>query len=281
MANSTAHRFGGAWTADKLEVLREYLGFYAQALKNQPFDLVYIDSFAGTGTCHISTGAGGERIIDGSAKIALDCSPGFHRFHFIEPKRTHAAALRELIDTHPNGSRATLGTRSAADLLPYVLMGEDWKRRRGVLFLDPYGLQCSWSMIQQVANTRALDVFFLVSLSGLFRQAAVDAKDIDRGKAAALTRFLGTDEWRSALYTREQSDFFDDPLVTRAPGYEGMLQFTTKRLNEAFPYVADPLLLGKPKGPPMFALYFAVANPSGPAIALAKRVSSEILSKLR
>lgn len=60
-----------------------------------------------------------------------------------------------------------------------------------------------------------------------------------------------------------------------------MLQFTTKRLNEAFPYVAEPLLLGKPKGPPLFALYFAVANPSGPAIALAKRVSNEILSKLR
>lgn len=227
----TPHRFGGAWTEHKLQILRDYLGFYTQALKNKSFRLVYIDSFAGTGRCQIRVGREGEAVIDGSAKIALDCSPAFDRYHFIERKPSHAAELARLIATHPNGSRARLSNRSAVDLLPVILRAHDWKSTRGVLFLDPYGLQCSWQMIQQVAATRALDVFFLVSLSGLFRQAAVDASDIDEGKAAALTRFLGTEGWRAALYTQEQGGLFDGPTITRISGFRGMLDFVTSVLS--------------------------------------------------
>jgi three-Cys-motif partner protein len=281
LARSTRHRFGGAWTADKLAVLSEYLDFYTKALKNQQFKLVYIDAFAGTGRCQIRHGQHGERVIDGSAKIALDNDPPFQKYHFIEKKRKHIHELAELIRTHPNGGRACIGERSAADLLPPILLGYNWKSTRGVLFLDPYGLQCTWQMIEQVAQTRALDVFFLVSLSGLFRQAAVNSERIDEGKAAVLTRFLGTDRWRQALYTREQGDLFDAPQVTREPGYQGMLQFTTARLREAFPYVSEPVLLGQDKGAPLFALYFAVANPSKLALGLATKVSKEVLSKLR
>jgi three-Cys-motif partner protein len=281
VSQSSHHRFGGAWTADKLQVLRDYLAFYTQALKNKKFRLVYIDSFAGTGRCQIRAGTNGERLIDGSAKIALDCAPAFHRYHFIESNKKHAAALAELIAQHPNGSSATLGERSAADLLPFILHGYDWKATRGVLFLDPYGLQCTWKMIERVADTKALDVFFLVSLSGLFRQAAVNSDRVDDGKAAALTNFLGTDGWREALYTQEQGGLFDGPTITREPGYEGMLQFTTQRLQSVFPYVSEPRLLGQAKGAPLFALYFAVANPSPVALGLAARVSRDILSKLR
>jgi hypothetical protein len=40
---------GGLHTQEKLEVLRAYLQFYAQALKKQRFSLLYIDAFAGSG----------------------------------------------------------------------------------------------------------------------------------------------------------------------------------------------------------------------------------------
>jgi three-Cys-motif partner protein len=137
-------------------------------------------------------------------------------------------------------------------------------------------------MLQQIAATKALDVFFLVSLSGLFRQAAINEQAIDDAKATRLTQFLGTDEWRSALYINEQQDLFsEEPTVTRDRGYAAILQFVTKRLKVVFPYVSEPRLMHQRKGPPMFALYFAVANPSNKARALAQRVSNNILSKLR
>lgn len=275
-----SHRFGGVWTAGKLHVLRQYLNFYTTALKGQPFELVYIDAFAGTGRCTIRAGLSGEAQIDGSAKIALDCTPPFHRLHFIEKKTKHYEELLKLKAAHPFGQRVHISNLSASHSLPAALLSHDWKKTRGVLFLDPYGLQCSWAMLQQINDTRALDVFFLVSVSGLFRQAAVDQKDIDEGKAKKLTDFLGTEGWRQALYQREQQDFFDEPQVTRATGWSDIVQFTTERLRSLFPYVADPQLLSGPKGPPLFALYFAVTNPSPKAIGLAKRVHRDILSKL-
>ena len=41
--------FGGPWTQEKLEILRQYLDTYTTVLKNQPFNLTYIDAFAGSG----------------------------------------------------------------------------------------------------------------------------------------------------------------------------------------------------------------------------------------
>ncbi len=276
----TANRFGGFWTQDKLKVLQEYLQFYCIAMSRQPYTLIYVDAFAGTGRCKIKNDSGGHDVIDGSAKIALDCAPGFHQFRFIEKKKVHQAELADLISAHPNGKKASIATRSAEDLLPSILLGYDWNRHRGVLFLDPFGLQCNYQLLQQIAATKALDVFFLVSLSGLYRQAAIKESGVDEGKAMKLTNFLGTDEWRNEIYIREQGDFFDGPQRSRDRGWNAILEFTTKRLRGVFPYVGDPNLMGISNGAPLFALYFAVSNPNPKAIGLAKRVSNEILSKL-
>src|SRR5690606_41679286 len=43
------HGFGGPWTEEKLDRVTRYLQAYTTALKNQPFQLMYIDAFAGTG----------------------------------------------------------------------------------------------------------------------------------------------------------------------------------------------------------------------------------------
>lgn len=274
----TTNAFGGFWTRDKLGVLQDYLGFYTSALSKQRYKLVYIDAFAGTGRCRIKDG-NADVVIDGSAKIALDCG-GFDQYQFIERKRRHQIELQQLLDSHENGPRGSIAKRSAEDLLPYVLLGHDWSKTRGVLFLDPFGLQCTHNMLKQIAGTKALDVFFLVSLSGLYRQAAISAAAVDEGKAARLTSFLGSDEWRTMYKAHPQQEIWGSPPVRREPGWEQLLEFTTKQLKALFPYVAPPNLMGNANGAPLFALYFAVANPSGPAIGLAAKVSREILSKL-
>lgn len=277
----TAHSFGGSWTEDKLTALRKYLQFYVTAMRTQRFRLVYIDTFAGTGRCRIRVDRNTHKEIDGSARIALDCHEGFDEYHFIEFKRKHVIELQALQAEHPSGARARIYHDSADTRLMPLLATIDWRSTRGVLFLDPYGLQCSWQMVQQVAATRALDVFFLVSLSGLYRNAAVDQRGVDAGKAAVLTRFLGTDAWQQEVYTGHQNDLFDGPTITRERGFEALLQFTTRRLRGAFAHVAEPCLLGTANGAPLFALYFAVSNPSKAAVNLAKRVSDHVLATLR
>jgi three-Cys-motif partner protein len=45
-----AQRFGGAHTEKKLSLVAHYLERYATALKNQRFERIYVDAFAGTGS---------------------------------------------------------------------------------------------------------------------------------------------------------------------------------------------------------------------------------------
>lgn len=277
----TRNAFGGKWTQDKLLALQAYLKFYTTALKGQRFKLVYIDCFAGTGAVKARI-ANGTTLLNGSARVALDCEPPFHEFQFIEFKKAHMRELEAMCNSHPRASRCHVHRGDASKLLPGVLNGYDWRNTRGVLFLDPFGLQCDWRMLQQIASTRALDVFFWVSLSGLYRQAALNAASIDENKAARLTAFLGTDQWKTALYTASpQSDLFDEPAKTRDRGWEPMLQFTTLRLQSQFPYVSEPVLAKTPNGAPLYALYFCVSSHSDRALKLASKVSRDILAKLR
>lgn len=272
-------RFGGLWTEQKLQALREYLQFFPVALGDK-FKLVYIDTFAGSGKCTIKH-TNGERTIEGSATIALQ--QPFDDFYFIEQRRKHVRALQELKDSHPKGDRVKIVHGDAREALSGVLSGVDWRSTRGVLFLDPYGLQCTWAMVKEIAATEALDVFFLISVSGITRQAAKDAANIDRDKAAALDRFLGTTDWRTALYKPPaQNDFFiENPSLQRETGVEAIMQFVKERMAGAFSHVEEPLILRGPNNAVLYALFFAVSNPGPKAKALGAKVGKEILSKLR
>lgn len=282
MSREVDHVFGGQWTAEKLEVLREYLDFFSTALKGLPFKLVYIDTFAGTGKCTIRHGKDGKKTIDGSARIALDAKRPFDEYVFIEARKKHVRPLEALRASHPHGDRVTIHCGTAEELLGGVLDARNWRNSRGVLFLDPYGLQCSWRMVQRIAATRALDVLFLVSVSGLTRQAARSVARLDAGKAAALDRFLGTPDWRTALYSPPaQADIFGPQPDQRAGGPEAILQFVMGRLAGEFSHVAEPLILRNSTGAQLYALFFAVSNPSQKAVQLAARVGGDILNKLR
>jgi three-Cys-motif partner protein len=99
-----AHRFGGPWTVDKLGALRAYLTSYSQALKNQPFERLYIDAFAGTGDRttkrqEVSTLLEVpelDNMTKGSARVALEIDPPFDRYIFIEKRTSRASALEQL-----------------------------------------------------------------------------------------------------------------------------------------------------------------------------------------
>ncbi len=278
------HAFGGAWTGKKLEILREYLCFYTIALRATPFKLVYIDAFAGTGRCTIKE-RGTKRTIAGSAQIALDVEPRFGELIFIEKKPKHVRQLQALLDTHPSSVNSRIVQGSADEELRGVLASQNWRATRGVLFLDPYGLQCDWQTVKLIAGTQALDVFFLVSLSGIYRQATNDLRDADKDKIESLNRFLGTPDWQTELY-QAQGGLFGEDSHHRHANPEGVTRYVKKRLETIFAKVIDPTVLyhidgqGR-RGAPLYALFFAVSNPGKPAIALATKVSKEIMAKLR
>jgi len=140
--------FGGPWTERKLSVVRRYLATYSQALKNQPFTRLYIDAFAGTGdrtdkrleSLPLLDLPELDAITKGSARLALEVNPPFDRYVLIEKVAHRASELSALVATYPDRN-ITIVNADANIAIVDLCRTTNWQRTRGVVFLDPYGLQ--------------------------------------------------------------------------------------------------------------------------------------------
>ena len=281
-----AKPFGAEHTQIKLGALFSYLPAYTTALANRAFRLHYVDAFAGTGKCTIRIG-GREKTIPGSAWLALECKPQFHKLVFIEEAPSKVRELQALVaDPQFAGRDCTIQRGDANELLPAYL-AQLGPADRAIVNLDPFGMDVHWSTLEKIAASRIADVFYLFPLSSFYRQAAHDPRAIDASKEAALNRLLGPHDWRAALYApKRQVDLFtgqaDDER--NADAYR-MAEWFTGCLRSIFRGVADPHILylrtkdGK-RGAPLFALYFLVSNPSGKAQSLAMKIARDVFKRL-
>jgi three-Cys-motif partner protein len=272
----TEHKFGGVWTQVKLDVLRKYLNAYTQALKNQKLNLLYIDAFAGSGECVIKN-EDGNITIAGSAQIAISNTPQFSELHFIEKSGKRYKSL-EIIKNENNNRIIELYNDDANDVVKKLCATKNWKSSRAVLFLDPYGMSVEWDTLKIIAETKAIDLWYLFPLSGVFRQAALNMNAVDQSKAKSLDLVLGTTEWREKFYSDTGQDdmFSNEATILRTHDVNQIEHFVTERLKCIFPFVAKPLRLPR-EGAPLYSLFFACSNPAPKAIGLSMKFANSIL----
>ena len=270
------HEFGGDWTSLKLKAIESYLAAFSSALSNQSWcKRVYIDAFSGTGQCDI-TSENGTLQIDGSAKIALDTNPNFHELHFIDKKKKHAKALKELCANYPN-QNCEIYCDDSNTIVPSIL-NKLGRNHRGVLFIDPYGMNFDWDTLSKIAACEKLDVWYLFPLSGFFRNAALSEADIEDTKDKAITRLLGDPNWSKVVYKVPAiQDMFNDMPKERVDWKE-LCEYATQRLKTIFPMVLAPRIIYTKNNIPKFALYFAISNKSPKAQTVAKKIANHILT---
>lgn len=224
------HRYGGPWTEIKHGALENYLTFYTTALKHQPFDLWYVDAFAGSGDRTVERIAGGlfEGIathpatihLDGSAKIALKIKPPFQRLVFIENNPARYQALLQLRASHPD-RRIECYQDDANALVRAICNADQWRPPRSgghavraVVFLDPYGMQVEWDTLVAIQQTKAVDLLYLFPIYAILRQAALDLSKVDEHKEAAITRIYGASSWRDEWYRESMQGDMLQPTPT-------------------------------------------------------------------
>jgi three-Cys-motif partner protein len=285
------HEFGGISTDLKLSVVGEYLHQFTTALRPQFQNLWFIDAFAGTGErTVVIPGRAADMLgpeVDarverraGSAKIAIDVSPAFDRLVFMDKRPKHIAALSDLRAANASRNISVVPGDANAEIMKLLGEQKTWTGTRAVMFLDPYGMSVDWRTLEAISKTEAIDVWYLVSLSGLFRQATRDAEDLHATKRAALTRMIGTPEWETDWYamSRRTNLFGDtDERLARTAEVDDMERYFRARLAGLFPAVLAPLRLNDDRGIPQFALFFAISNPKTTAIGLASRIAGHIL----
>lgn len=289
MQNLGEHQFGSLSTGLKLSMVQGYLQSYATLMQGKGFDLWYVDAFAGTGEVTKRTAAQDTLVghipetverRKGSAQIAIDIEPRFDRLVFMERKPKHVAALEALRAKYPDRGIA-VHKGDANDLLQMADGWRGWQKTRAVVFLDPYGLQVDWATLEALARTKAMDIWYLVSLSGLYRQATKDPSDICADKRASLTRFLGTDAWEQAWYnSKTQPNLFGDDVVEtkRTDDLSVLEKFVEDRFKTIFARVRGPKRLYNDQGAPMFSLFFLMANPSSKAWNAARPIVDHLLN---
>jgi len=279
----TGQSFGGSWTIEKLDILKEYLDFYVTALKNQPFGLIYIDAFAGTG--YIETESSDEedklfindsqKYFDGSTRIALQVDPSFDKYIFIEQSQNRYLELLKLREEFPHLKKKIFVKNNEANAclldLCYTI---NWKNYRAVLFLDPYGMQVSWKSIEVIAKTEAVDLWYLFPLGiGVNRLLKRDGKITDTNKTK-LDNIFGTKDWYEEFYRPKVIDsLFGDEIIEqeKVTNHEQIAMFFISRLKTCFPVsgvAKNYRLLYNSKNNPLYLFCFACANPRGSTLAL-------------
>lgn len=294
-------KFGGIHTADKLNVIEKYLNAYTTALSKQSFDLIYFDAFAGTGSVDITKqkdslfddaqlqlindGAEFQNVESiggftaGSARRALQVSRPFDRYVFVEKNLTKFEKLKSLKGTHSNiSSKIEIRHGDANIELRKFCASTDWLKTRAVVFLDPYGSQVEWETIKNVAETKAIDLWYLFpSFLGVFRQISKSGK-MTSEQEQSIIRLLGTDKWKENWISEERApDLFDQDHVVGKKQVEvdDITRFMIGRMQEVFDGgVLDSWLPLGQNGAHWYSLIFAWANPGEKAKLAAKLASA-------
>ncbi len=299
MADGGGHRFGGDWTSRKLDILSDYLRAYTTALKNAPFEKVYIDAFAGTGYREARRRDDGrgtaveslfpdlaeeepQTLLDGSARRALVTEPRFDRYVFIEQSPARCAQLGELKHEFPELAERVEVRPGDANAEIRTLCEGDWRSRRAVLFLDPYGMQVEWTTIEAIAGTGAIDLWLLFPLGIGVNRLLTRSGEIPASWRRRLDLLLGTDEWYEAFYAVEpEPTLFDqahDRVVKASTDAIGC--YFNQRLKTVFAGVAEePGVLRNSRNNPLYLLCFAVGNERARDIAL--RIATHLLREMR
>lgn len=280
-----SHKFGGVWTEEKLDCLKKYLCAYANALKNQRFELVYIDAFAGTGYRTRSADptqfnnllpefsmADVQGFLKGSASIALEIEPRFDQYYFIEQNKKHFEELTKLRNSFPRlSNRINLINEDSNKYIIEICTNWDWKKRRAVLFLDPYGMNVNWTTVESISETKAIDMWYLFPLGvAVNRLLKKDGKICDAWKSK-LDIIFGTSDWFTAFYKNDEQEslFEDDPHMQKTATYEKIKNFLLARLRENFAGVSpNPLVLLNTRGCPLYLFCFAASNENGARVAI-------------
>ncbi|MBI1742454.1 three-Cys-motif partner protein TcmP [Candidatus Acetothermia bacterium] len=295
-------KFGGEWTELKLKILKDYLIPYSKIFdknpKAQKLNTIYVDAFAGSGhrlLSHPKTNAAPSLFSDdteaddkefteylkGSAQIALEVEPGFQQYLFIEQSKSKVKELEKFKNNFKSKeNRITIIQGDANACLDKFCAETNWDNHRAVVFLDPYGMQVEWSVIEKLGQTEAIDLWWLFPFGmGVVRLLTKD-KNPPKEWEDALTRIFGTDEWRKAFYsqTKDLTLFGDKEKSKRDADFNSISKFVLKRLKIAFHAVAkNSKILRNSKNAPMYLLCFAVGNPRAAKTAI--NIAEDILGR--
>ena len=261
----------GYWSEIKLDIIRDYAQTYSTILSAQEgLRHVYIDAFAGAGY-HISRTTG--EMVAGSPVNALQVSPPFKEYYFIDLDKSKVAELQKIASEYDN---VFVREGDCND----VLLNEVFPKvrytdyRRGLCLLDPYGLQLDWRVIQTAGQMKSIEIFLNFPVADINRNALWRNPDkVSPDQLKRWNRFWGDETWRPVAYD-PQCNLFGLDLKTDT---KSVVDAFRRRLKDVagFGYVPEPIPMRNKNGAIVYYLFFASPKP------VAARIVTHIFNKYR
>jgi three-Cys-motif partner protein len=259
------NNFGGKWTAEKIKVFMKYLHAYMQILKKYPeWPLVYFDGFAGSG--EIQTKEDEIDLLEGVATQVLSLTEprGFDMFYFVEKDEKKAVSLQKMIDEK---FPAVNNIYVACDDCNKKLLGlagflkrPENSNYRGVVFIDPFGMQVKWESLQALKGLH-LDLWILVPTGSAINRMIGRKEKSPENWFKSLGDFFGVPpiEIEKRFYRpNPQMNLFsetDEKKIDRAS--EEAAALYKERLNTIFKFVSEPLVMKNRNNAIMFHFFMA------------------------
>jgi len=240
----------GSWSTEKLELLAKYLHAYAT---------IMIDAFAGSGRPRARDT---REYVAGSPLRALQTEPPFDGYWFIELKSWRIEQLTKLKDEFANRRieimRGDCNKMLRETVIPHITYASF---QRGVVFLDPYGLQVEWSTVRELAEAKTFDLFVNFPLMAVTR--VLKRSERPTGKVVqTLNRVVGGSDWIDRIYHLDpQMRLFEEtPVIRESMPAVWLAGLYADRLREVFPLASKPVIMTNSKNSPLYALFLTSHN---------------------
>lgn len=280
----------GPWVKEKLQCLDKYLNAYTKILRKQKFKgYFYIDAFAGPGMLKVrqkqtnsslqqslfnvseygKEDSGEAKYINGSPNVALKLEYPFTDYIFIEIDKQRLNQLKKLEAIYGDEQlprRIHIRNQDCNTYLGTLLKKTQWNHWRGVVFLDPFGMQVPWSTIAEIGKTHAIEVFINFPVGMAIQRLLKNSGEFTQEQRHKLDQYFGTNEWYDLLYDSTQDLFGEKTQKIQRAG-DRLVRWYRGRLKEVFGFVSTAREIQNTRGRPLYYLIFAGPNKTGAKIA--------------
>jgi len=277
-------------TEKKLKAIEGYLNSYLAVMSKQSFETIYVDAFAGSGNLPFTGTAGlfkdqveSEDFVNGSAMRALSLDRKFSKYIFIEEKKAKLDELKERVSKDASVRDRVQFILGDANAEVMRLCTHFTKPNvRALVFLDPFGNQVGWDLLEALGKTKHVDLWYLFpAMLGVYRQIGNSNAKMTAEQIASLSKLFGPHDWKSAFIERKNVDdlFGTTETSEKIANVQDITRFKIKCLKTIFDGgVSDKWLpLGR-DGAHWYSLIFAMANPAPAAVRAGHNIANHIMA---
>ena len=206
--------------------------------------------------------------IAGSPKVALEIAHQFTDYVFVEKDEDRIEELSALKETHETTTRVHIRNEDCNEYLRQFLNRSSrlWRRMRGVVFLDPFGMQVPWDTIAALGRTKRIEVFINFPVSMAIQRRLPRTGKFTKGHREELNRYFGTTEWFDVVYDSHEG-LLGQQVTKRQNASHDLVRWYRNRLRDVFGYVSAAREMRSQTGRPLYYLIFAGPNETGARIA--------------